>query len=67
VQVKNKPCVEYTVIMHLISWIHSRGSETTNFISVLDIGNKSLAIIKNTGIPCIASVINPNPDGWGLI
>jgi hypothetical protein len=25
VQVKNKPCVEYTVIMRLISWIHSHG------------------------------------------
>ncbi len=28
VQVKNKPCVEYTITMRLISWIHSRGSET---------------------------------------
>jgi hypothetical protein len=28
VQVKNKPCVEYIIIMHLISWIYSRGSET---------------------------------------
>jgi hypothetical protein len=28
VQVKNKPCVEYISIMHFISWIHSRGSET---------------------------------------
>ncbi len=31
VHVKNKPCVEYTVIMPLISWIHSRGSETVYF------------------------------------
>ncbi len=30
VQVKNKPCVEYIIIMRLISWIHSRGSETFN-------------------------------------
>ncbi len=28
VQVKNKPCVKYTVIMCLISWIRSCGSET---------------------------------------
>jgi hypothetical protein len=28
VQVKNKPCVECTVIMHLISWNRPRGSET---------------------------------------
>jgi hypothetical protein len=28
VQVKNKPCVDYIVIMRLIPWIHSRGSET---------------------------------------
>jgi hypothetical protein len=28
VQVKNKLCVECTVIMRLISWNHSRGSET---------------------------------------
>jgi hypothetical protein len=27
VHVKNKPCVEYTVIMRLISWIHSHGRE----------------------------------------
>ncbi len=27
VQVKNKPCVEYTIIMRLISWIHSHSSE----------------------------------------
>jgi hypothetical protein len=27
VQVKNKPKVEFTIIMRLISWIHSRGSE----------------------------------------
>jgi hypothetical protein len=30
VQVKNKPCVVCTVIMRLISWIRSRGSETVN-------------------------------------
>jgi hypothetical protein len=28
VQVKNKPCVRRTSYMRLISWIHSRGSET---------------------------------------
>jgi hypothetical protein len=28
VQVKNKPCVKYIVVMRLIPWIHSRGSET---------------------------------------
>ncbi len=28
VQVKNKPCVKYTTVMRLISWIHTRGSET---------------------------------------
>jgi hypothetical protein len=28
VQVKNKPCLECIVIMCLISWNHSRGSET---------------------------------------
>jgi hypothetical protein len=28
VQVKNKPCVEFIIVMHLISWIPSRGSET---------------------------------------
>ncbi len=27
-QVKNKPCVDCTIIMHLISWNHSRVSET---------------------------------------
>jgi hypothetical protein len=27
-QVKKKPCGEYIVIIHLISWIHCRGSET---------------------------------------
>jgi hypothetical protein len=26
-QVKNKPSVEYSIIMQLISWIHSLGSE----------------------------------------
>jgi hypothetical protein len=29
VQVKNKSCVDCTVIMHLIPWKCSRGSETT--------------------------------------
>jgi hypothetical protein len=28
VQVKNKPCIEFTVIMRFIFWIHSSGSET---------------------------------------
>jgi hypothetical protein len=28
VEVKNKPCLKYIVIMRLIPWIHSRGSET---------------------------------------
>ncbi len=28
VQVKNEPCLKYTIVMHLISWIHSRDSET---------------------------------------
>jgi hypothetical protein len=28
VQVKNKPFMKYTTVMHLISWIHTRGSET---------------------------------------
>jgi hypothetical protein len=28
VQVKNKPCVKYIVIIRLIPWIRSRGSET---------------------------------------
>ncbi len=26
--VKNKLCMKYTIVMRLISWIHSRGSET---------------------------------------
>ncbi len=29
VQVKNKPWVKCIIIMRLISWKHSRGSETT--------------------------------------
>jgi hypothetical protein len=28
VQVKNKPCVKYIIVMHLIPWIRSHGSET---------------------------------------
>jgi hypothetical protein len=28
VQVKNKPCVKFIVVLHLIPWIRSRGSET---------------------------------------
>ncbi len=28
VQVKNKACVRYTAVRNLISWIHTRGSET---------------------------------------
>ncbi len=28
VQVKNKPWLRYTTVRHLISWIHTRGSET---------------------------------------
>jgi hypothetical protein len=27
-QVKNKPCVKYAIVMRLIPWIYSRGSET---------------------------------------
>jgi hypothetical protein len=37
VWVKKKPCVELTVIMRLISWIHSRGSETL-FLRSMPIG-----------------------------
>jgi hypothetical protein len=29
VKVKNKLCVKNTIVMRLISWIHTRGSETT--------------------------------------
>jgi hypothetical protein len=28
VQVRNKPSMKYIVVIHLIPWIHSRGSET---------------------------------------
>jgi hypothetical protein len=31
-QVKIKLCVEYIIIMRLISWIHSRGSETIGIV-----------------------------------
>ncbi len=31
VQVKNRPCVVYTIIMRLISWKRSRGRETVRY------------------------------------
>ncbi len=31
VQVKNKPFMKYITVMGLISWIHTRGSETVPF------------------------------------
>jgi hypothetical protein len=36
VQVKNKPCVKYTTIMRLISWINTRGSKTMAITAATD-------------------------------
>ncbi len=44
-QVKNKPCVDYIVIMRLISWIHSRGSETSPYW--LGMNDNHFAFYKN--------------------
>jgi hypothetical protein len=47
VQVKNKPCMKYTTVMRLISWIHTRGSET-------DISNVlTMKIIKCKNTECM--------------
>jgi hypothetical protein len=32
VQVKNKPCVKFTTVMQLISWIHTHGCETSTSV-----------------------------------
>ncbi len=42
VQVKNKPCVEYTIIMRLIPWNHSRGSKTSILYYIFSTVRKNL-------------------------
>jgi hypothetical protein len=55
VQVKNKPCVECTVIMRLISWNHSHGSETViTLLEKKNIANASLALLFKVTLPALS-------------
>ncbi len=57
VLVKNKPCVKYIVVMRLIPWIHSHGSETitmrsdNGFLKLKEITIKVITFIHSVEAP----------------